>query len=203
MSLPTEAHTTLPWRIHDIAPDFDVYDVWALPTPGGPGDFPRLKQQFLSGDIANNPSFIARSLFAIRWRLGEIFGWDDDATTVGERVHSLRERLPEDLRGVPVVNPTDLPFTTVFETENEWAAEMANRTVHCVMHVGWVPDADVPGGFRGQMAVLVKPNGLWGRAYMAAIGPFRHLLVYPPLMRGIAEKWEKGDKPESAPPPRV
>lgn len=29
------------------------------------------------------------------------------------------------------------------------------------------------------MAVLVKPNGLLGTAYMAAIKPFRQLIVYP------------------------
>jgi hypothetical protein len=39
------------------------------------------------------------------------------------------------------------------------------------------------------MAVLVKPNGLLGTAYMAAIRPFRHLIVYPPLMRGIERDW--------------
>ncbi len=54
---------------------------------------------------------------------------------------------------------------------------MANRTVHSVMHVGWVPDGT--GGYRGQMAVLVKPNGWFGAAYMAAIKPFRYLVVYP------------------------
>jgi len=64
---------------------------------------------------------------------------------------------------------------------------MANRTVHAVMHLSWVPDD--AGAYRGQMAVLVKPNGLFGRAYMAAIAPFRHLIVYPPLMRGIAREW--------------
>jgi Protein of unknown function (DUF2867) len=42
------------------------------------------------------------------------------------------------------------------------------------------------------MAVLVKPNGLCGRAYMASIAPFRHLIVYPPLIRGIAEEWQAG-----------
>ena len=42
MRLPTTAHTSQPWRIHEIAPDFRVEDVWALPTPGGPGDFPLL-----------------------------------------------------------------------------------------------------------------------------------------------------------------
>ncbi len=80
-----------------------------------------------------------------------------------------------------------LPFTSIYLTDNEWAAEMANRTVHGVMHIGWVPDD--AGGYRGQMAVLVKPNGLLGRAYMAGPGPVRHLIVYPPLMRGIGQEW--------------
>jgi hypothetical protein len=42
------------------------------------------------------------------------------------------------------------------------------------------------------MAVLVKPNGLLGSAYMAAIRPFRHLLVYPPMMRQIVREWRTG-----------
>jgi Protein of unknown function (DUF2867) len=33
--------------------------------------------------------------------------------------------------------------------------------------------------------VLVKPNGLLGEAYMLAIRPFRHLIVYPGMMRRI------------------
>lgn len=48
---------------------------------------------------------------------------------------------------------------------------------------------DRAGGYRGQMAVLVNPNGLLGTAYMAAIMPFRHLIVYPPLMREIGQRW--------------
>jgi hypothetical protein len=41
------------------------------------------------------------------------------------------------------------------------------------------------------MAVLVKPNGLLGRAYMAAIGPFRHLAVYPAMLRDIGRAWRE------------
>jgi hypothetical protein len=37
----------------------------------------------------------------------------------------------------------------------------------------------------------VKPNGLFGNAYMAAIRPFRHLIVYPALMREARELWER------------
>jgi hypothetical protein len=39
------------------------------------------------------------------------------------------------------------------------------------------------------MAVLVKPNGPFGTAYMAAIAPFRHLIVYPPAIREIGRRW--------------
>jgi hypothetical protein len=58
------------------------------------------------------------------------------------------------------------------------------------MHLGWVPDG--AGGHRGQMAVLVKPNGWLGEAYMAAIRPFRHLVVYPALMRSVEREWRAG-----------
>ena len=62
------------------------------------------------------------------------------------------------------------------------------------MHLGWVTDGE--GGYRGQMAVLVKPNGLFGHAYMAAIRQFRHLLVYPPMIRQIGRDWR--DRAEKA-----
>ena len=50
MRLPNAAHTSRPWRIHELTRDFRLEDVWALPTPGGPDDFPRLVQMIASGD---------------------------------------------------------------------------------------------------------------------------------------------------------
>lgn len=82
------------------------------------------------------------------------------------------------------------PFSSLYLLDDEWAAEIVNRTVHGVMHIGWVPDET--GGYRGEMAVYVKPNGLLGTAYMAAIRPFRHLIVYPPLMQEIERDWRAG-----------
>jgi len=191
MKLPDTAHTSRPWRIHEITRDFHLEDVWALPTPGGPDDFLRLVRRFAVGDTSNNPSWAARTLFTIRWRLGALLGWDDPGSGVGSRVPTLRDRLPADLRDAPAGPEFDtLPFSSVYLTDNEWAAEMANRTVHAVMHMGWVPDD--AGGYRGQMAVLVKPNGLFGKVYMAVIAPFRYLIVYPPLMRRIGQTWRDG-----------
>jgi hypothetical protein len=187
--LPSSAHTSRPWRIHELTPDFRLEDVWALPTPGGPDDFPLLVDALASSDPeTQSPSRLARALWAIRLKLGQVFGWDDEETAVGARVPTLRERLPADLRdGPPAPDSPSLPFTPLYLLDDEFAAEVANKTVHGVMHLGWVPDGS--GGYRGQMAVLVKPNGAFGNVYMAAIKPFRHLIVYPPMIREIGRAW--------------
>ena len=189
MRLPSTAHTSRPWRIHELTRDFRLEDVWALPTPGGPADFPRLVHGIASGDPSRGSSHAARTLFAIRWKVGELLGWDGPDTGFGSRAPTLRDRLPVDLRNAPSGPGFEaLPFTSLYLLDDEFAAEIANRTMQGVMHIGWV--ADGTGGYRGQMAVLVKPNGLFGIAYMAAIRPFRHLVVYPQMMRQIGRAWQ-------------
>jgi hypothetical protein len=188
MKLPATAHTSQPWRIHELTPDFRLEDVWALPTPGVPGDFPRLVELAVTSDASQSSSYAVRALFAIRWKLGGLLGWDSPQAGIGARVPTLRDRLPADLRDVPTGPDFDaLPFTPLYLLEDEYAAEIANRTMHGVLHLGWVPDET--GGYRGQMAVLVKRNGLLGTAYMAAIAPFRHLIVYPPAIRELGRRW--------------
>jgi hypothetical protein len=182
------AHTSRAWRIHQLTPDFRLEDVWALPTPGGKEDFASLVNQFAWGDPSRSLPGVARALWALRTKLGEVLGWDRPEAGTGSRVPSLRERLPDDLREAPSGPAfTTLPFTSLYLLEDEWAAEAANRTMHGVLHLAWVENP--AGGYRGQMAVLVKPNGLLGSAYMAAIRPFRHLIVYPALMRQTERAW--------------
>ena len=190
MRLPDSAHTARPWRIHELTRDFRIEDVWALPTPGGPDDFPKLVRAAAALDPSRGSSRPARALWAIRWKLGEVFGWDDPDAGLGSRVPTLRGRLPADLReSLPGPEFEALPFSTLYMTGDEFAAEIANRTVHGVLHLGWVPDG--AGGYRGQMAVLVKPNGRLGNVYMAAIAPFRHLIVYPPMLRRFGQEWRE------------
>jgi len=188
MKLPDSAHTSRQWRIHELTRDFRLEDVWALPTPGGPDDFPDLVQLFASADTSQASSRAARILWAIRWKLGELLRWDSPEAGLDSRVRTLRDRLPADLRDArPGPDFDTLPFSSLYLTEDEWAAEVANRTVHGVLHVAWV--ADGIGGYRGQMAVYVQPNGLLGAAYMAAIMPFRHWIVYPPMLRDLERDW--------------
>jgi hypothetical protein len=197
LRIPNRCHISRPWRIHELTRDFRLEDVWALPGGGNRDDFGRLVQLIASYDPAHSSSRAARTLFAIRWKLGELLGWDGPNAGVGARVSTLRDRLPADLRDGPSGPDFDaLPFISLYLTENEWAAETANQTVHGVLHLGWVPDET--GGSRAQMAVLVKPNGLFGAAYMAAIRPFRYLLVYPAIMGEMERTWRAAAGPASS-----
>jgi hypothetical protein len=187
LRLPTVAHTSRPWRIHELTRDFRVEDVWALPTPGGPDDLPRLAALIASGDPARGGSRAARALWAIRWKAGELLGWDDAGPDAAQP--TLRDRLPADLRDVqPGPAFAGPAFSSLYLLDDEWAAEIANRTMHGVLHVGWVPD-EAGQGHHGQLAVLVRPNGRLGAAYMAAIRPFRHLIVYPSMLRALERRW--------------
>lgn len=187
--LPNSAHTSRPWRIHEIAGDFRLEDVWALPTPGAADEFPIFVEGFASVDPAKTASCATRALLSLRWKLGELFGVDDPGSGLGSRVRTLRERLPDDLRAAAGPEFASLPFTSLYLTDDEFAAEIANQTMHGILHFGWV--AEGLGGYRGQMAVYVRPNGLLGNAYMAAIKPFRHLVVYPQMLRTMEARWQE------------
>jgi hypothetical protein len=195
--LPNAAHAARPWRIHEITPDFTLEDVWLLPGRARPEEFHRLVDLVTGMDPSHGGGRVADALWAVRWKLGALLGWDDDDAGLDARVPSLRDRLPADLAAGPRgPAPSAVPFRPLYLTDDEYAAEIANRTVHGVLHLGAVPDpVDPEGGIRAQLAVIVKPNGPLGRVYLAAIRPFRYLVVYPALMRRGQDLWEQTAAP--------
>lgn len=193
------AHTSQPWRIHEFAEGFRLEDVWVLPTPGATaGDFPEFVEMMHSLDLDNGGrSRAARALFAIRWALGRAFGWDDDGERSTRWSPTLRERVPADLAATARGDLDSAPFTALYCLEREYAGEMINSTMHGIVHLGWVADGD--GGYRGQMAVLVKPKGWLGQLYMAFIKPFRYAIVYPAMTRHVERAWRsRRDRPVDA-----
>ena len=192
MRLSNSEHESHAWRICEVAPDFRLEDVWALPAQGGAGDFPALVELMGSLDPADGGSRAVLALFRIRWRVGRWLGWDEKAQPLAiphDTQTTLGARLPEDLRNTATaLDRRSSKFTPLYRTNVEWAAELSNRTVHAVMQLAWVEQGQ--GRYQGRMGVYVKPRGRFGEAYMAAIAPFRHRIVYPALMRQVERAWD-------------
>jgi hypothetical protein len=196
--LPSTAHLAHRWRIDELVPDFTLEDVWSLPAECGAEDFGALLELLARSDPAHAESAPTRFLWQLRDRLGSWFDLGRISTAAegsegrlpipGTDEASLAERLPADLRGTAAgIAFASLPFEPLYLTDREFAAEVTNRTVHGVMHLGWVEAGE--GRYQGQMAVYVKPRGIFGKAYMELIKPFRHWIVYPALMRQTERTW--------------
>lgn len=209
MRIPNAEHESRPWRIREIASDFTLEDVWALPVYGGAEDFPTLVENAFSFDPASSSSLPTRMLWRLRDLLGVLFdlgrvsvpgdGGEHTAKLPipGTSETSLKCRLPEDLRDTASdADFGSLPFSPLYRTGDEFAAELSNKTVHGVMHLAWVEQDG--GRYQGQMAVYVKPRGALGRGYMALIKPFRYAIVYPALMRQIERRWQIWDRSDAA-----
>ncbi len=190
--LDPQEHRVQSWRIGEIAHDFELIDVWRLPAQGRREEFGDLPALLLSEPTAKSATAkLTGFLFAVRLQAGQLLGWDDQALPIpGCTEMSLRERLPTDLPAPPI-DPSDkhLDFQVVFQTDVEYAAELSNKTVHAVLHLGWVEDS--PDQYHGQLGVYVKNRGRLGRLYMAAIAPFRHYVVYPALLRHVDQGWRR------------
>ncbi len=192
MRIRNDEHREALWRVHAIAADFQLLDVWRFPIEGvaaDGGDFDSFVQ-VLKVSTAVPDKGAAATLFRFRMWLGKVFGWDQDARALpipGCQETSVKQRLPPDLAGTGRLD-SDNDFKEVYRTNREVLNEISNSTVHALMHLGWVELE--PGHFTGQMAVYVKPRGLLGQLYMWLITPFRLAIVYPAMMRHVARKWE-------------
>ncbi len=199
MRVPNAEHRLHQWRIDQVAPDFELKDVWGLPVTGTDVGFAAFLSIVALGPEASGTSDrrstdgdsrLSRGLFALRLWLGRVLGWDREVNTLpipGCVETSVRDRLPEAERAeLPAGGGASLAFRPVYRDERESFMELSNGTVHVLVHYSWVPEADQ---YRARMAVYVKHRGWLGSAYMALIKPFRHYIVYPAMMRQLEARW--------------
>ena len=140
-----------------------------------------------SFDEARQRFSVVGMLFAIREVLGQVFGWDGrrggrpDASEPSGPAARGSARLAlnrEPCDGVHAALPDST--TSGRRSSSIGPCTASSTSAGCRTRAG---------GYRGQMAILVKPNGLLGHAYMAAITPFRYLIVYPRMLKGVGRKW--------------
>ena len=66
-------------------------------------------------------------------------------------------------------------FVPIYQEPDEVLSRITNRTVTGFLHISLVDR-------RPRLAVYVRPNGAFGRGYMALIEPFRQKIIYPALL---------------------
>jgi len=198
MRLPKRPYTNrAPWRIREIAPDFTLEDVWALPAYGDAGGLPGAARgshdvpatwpaRRPPGDApaVRGPAMLARPVVRLgRWRRAADPG---TARSVAGRT-ACRMTCAGTAAG-PEAGL--LVLAAVSHRHRVSPRKLSNQTVHGVMHLAWVDRGH--GRFQGQDGGLRQAAPAdWGSSTMAFIAPVPPTgWVYPALLRQIERAWQ-------------
>ena len=174
-------------RVHSFLSDVPLRDVSAIDLVGGGPSRSVADVRALLSSGAASATGVTKFLFSVRMALGRLFGWDDPVLA---RDDSFAARLTIDDRAKSRRPPgiSDGEFSSVYEFERESLTEVRNATVHAFMCTVLVPRGN---GYRLYFAVYVRSVSWLTAPYMAAIEPFRRLIVYPAMMRRIRGEWAR------------
>ncbi|NJD51449.1 MAG: DUF2867 domain-containing protein [Candidatus Methanoperedens sp.] len=202
MMINKEVHFARPWKVNKIANDFTLWDVWEIPicaTNSRTENFQSFyKIAFEAFNKIQNNRTLVGFLFTIRFWLNKVLPLDNNINTLpipGCYETTVRSRLKSnDLINSKIgmnikANNTDLEFRSVYLFENESLHELSNDTVHGLIHVGWIKKTD--NCYTATLAIYVKPRGIYGKAYLKVIEPFRHYIVYPAMMKAMKAQWQE------------
>ena len=178
----------LPLRVHEFLAGVPLHDVWVV-------DLPRIRggitlDEFLraAGGRVFTPSPIVRALLSIRFFVGRLFGWDQEKVEAVGETFAARLTPADTSRSLAPAGTRTGPFRVVYHFENEELLELTNRTAHAAALSALV---ETPSAYRFYFGVYVRKVGRFTAAYMAAIDPFRKLVVYPSLLRSVRATWKQ------------
>lgn len=174
-------------RCHALLSDVPLHDVWAIPLEdGGSGRTIQEVRALLFGERRPPTNVAVRALFALRWWLGGVLGWDDERHDPAAA--SYIHRLTEADRAQSEVPPgtRDGRFRVLYVLGNEAVSEIRNATVH-----GFLASALIrrEQDYVLYLAIYVKAVSRFTTFYMALIDPFRRFIVYPALSRTVQRAW--------------
>ncbi len=212
--ITNKSHYSQPWKVHEIAQDFMLLDVWEYPILADSSKdqdflfFLKIIQKPAPDKVNRSVSirFLAAGLLvSLRMYLGKILGLDKNINTLpipGCQEISIKERLSiEDrkrslaLSELGISDSGNETWRVVYLYENEMLIELSIDVVHVLMHRGWVHKSG--NFFTAQLAVYAKPRGMIGHLYLQLIMPFRRSIIYPALMENVKNTWEFHNKKNS------
>jgi hypothetical protein len=173
--------------VHDFLQDVPLQDAWAIQLRGGgPGrTIHDLRPLFTYAGLREvNP--VLKGLFGLRARLGVLFGWDRQRPAWGAESYVHRLTPTDRARSAVPPGTPEGPFSTLYVFEHEQLSEVRNATVHAFLSLSMGPARE---GYLAYWAIYVKPVCRFTSLYMTAIAPFRHLLVYPAIIRTVQMAW--------------
>ncbi len=202
-----KSHYSQPWKVHEIAQDFILLDVWEYPILADSSKdqdflfFLKMIQKPPPDKVNRSVSirFLAAGLLvSLRMFLGKILGLDKNINTLpipGCKETSIKERLSTEdrkrslsLSKLGISDSDKETWRVVYLYEDEMLTELSIDVVHVLMHLGWVHKSG--NFFTAQLAVYAKPRGMMGNLYMELIMPFRRVIIYPALMENVKNTWE-------------
>jgi Protein of unknown function (DUF2867) len=178
----------LPLRVHGLLSGVPLHDVWAIDLPRTRPGITLAEFQLKANACPLPLSRIVRALVNIRLFVGRLLGWDrEPPATTWETFATRLTTIDRSRSLVPTGTPEGL-FRVVYRFENEQLLELINRTAHAAALSALVETADA---YRFYFGVYVCSVSRFTPIYMALIDPFRNLVVYPSLLRGIRATWNQ------------
>ena len=181
-----EEFERLPLRAHAFLAGVPLHDVWAIDLPRTRAGITLAEFLRRAGRLFRRQPPAVRALLSIRFFVGGMLGWDRVAP--GSVSESFAQRLTDEdrARSLAPAGTPDGPFRIVYRFENEQLDEVVNRTAHAGALSALVEAAT---GYRFYFAVYVREVSRLTPLYMAAIDPFRKVIVYPALLRSVSIQW--------------
>jgi hypothetical protein len=186
--ISTQEFERLPLRVHDFLVGVRLHDVWAV-------DLPRARSGITLDEFLRTasaclctPTPLVRALLNIRLFVGRRLGWDREPAASAWETFTTRLTTADRSRSLAPAGAREGLFRVVYRFENEQLLELINRTAHAAALSALVETAN---GYRFYFGVYVRSVSRFTPIYMALIGPFRKLVVYPSLLRTVRAKWNK------------
>jgi hypothetical protein len=184
----TQEFERLPLRVHTFLAGVPLHDVWSV-------DLPRWRAGVTLDDFVRTassclymPPWLVRTLLDIRFFVGRLLGWDHEPAPTAWKTFATRLTETDRSRSLAAAGTQHGFFRVVYRFENEQLVELINRTAHAAALSALVETATT---YRFYLGVYVRSVRRFTPLYMTLIDPFRKLIVYPSLLRGVRARWNQ------------